>query len=128
MSDSTNFRNRNITNNGNIEGDCITGDTIVNILFQEGKEEAKMGIDGLSARLHEAMQNSCMSASKIEKETGISKFLICEYLDGTVEPSLKNIAVLANCLGVTLDWLVNGKDEIRLEKLCAFLDKVLKKQ
>lgn len=119
---------RNITNNGNIEGDCITGDTVVNILFQEGKEEANMSIDGLSARLYYAMQNRRMSASQLEKKLGISKFLICEYLDGTAEPSLKNIAMLANCLRVSLDWLVNGKqDNIRLEKRIAFLEKLVLK-
>lgn len=119
---------RNITNNGSIEGDCITGDTVVNILFQEGKEEANMSIDGLSARLYKAMQNRRMSASKLEKKLGISKFLICEYIDGTSEPSLKNIVMLANCLGVSLDWLVNGKqDNIRLEKRIAFLEKLVLK-
>lgn len=54
---------RDITNNGIVEGDCITGDTVVNILFQEGKEEANMSIDVLSARLYYAMQNRRMSAS-----------------------------------------------------------------
>lgn len=114
---------RDITNNGVIEGDCITGDQVVNILFKAGSE-ADQGINGIATRLHKAMRNKRLSAFQLEKKSGISKFLICEYLDGIAEPSLKNIVKLAECLDVTLDWLIRGKqDKFHLEKRIELLEK-----
>lgn len=116
---------RDITNNGNIEGDCITGDKIINISFKSGGE-THSGVDGLPARLYKAMRNKRLSAFQLEKKIGISKFLICQYLDGTIEPSLKNIAMLADSLCVSLDWLISGRsDSFNLKRRIEDLERLV---
>ena len=108
MTDSNKFRDRNITNSGNghIIGDCFTGDKIVNITVTHNHPEQPLS--GLGQRLNIAMKAKHSSAYMIEKQLGISRFLICKYLNNTAEPTLKNIIKLTDYLDVSIDWLVKG--------------------
>lgn len=105
MIDLKNEGNDNIANNGYIiGGDCIMFHK-VNIVIEDKGHNV---YEGLGDRLYKAMKANNLSAYKLEQRLGISRWLICDYIDGKADPSLKNIAKLANYLGVTLDWLVFG--------------------
>lgn len=110
MTDSNKFRDRNITNcgNGHIIGDCFTGDKIVNITMTHNHPEQPLS--GLGQRLNKAMKAKGVSPYKLEQNLGISRFLLCEYLNNTKEPTLSNIIILADYLNISLDWLIRGED------------------
>lgn len=108
---SSNLNNNgkgNIANSGKIDiiGDCFTGDKIVNITVTHKNPEQPLS--GIGQRLNMAMKAKHSSAYMIEKQLGISRFLICKYLNNTAEPTLKNIIKLTDYLDVSIDWLVKG--------------------
>lgn len=123
----------NIANAGNID---ISGNNFIisnkNINVTVNKKP-KQPLSSLGQRLNRAIKAKGVSPYKIEQIFGISRFLICEYIDGTSEPSLKNIAILADFLNVSLDWLVRGDDyrmqgksSVHLEKRIEDLERLLK--
>lgn len=126
---------RTITNSGHIIGDCITGDTIVNIQVRNKEStDSKEGMDGLADRLYKAMKKKRLCAHKIEMSIGLNRWLICDYLDGKTLPSLSDTVLLAKHLGVSLDWLVNGEtntldnlasDMVHLEKRVKDLESIV---
>lgn len=130
MVDLKNDGEKNIANNGCIiSGNCIVVDK-VNILLRDKIENAT---DRLGDRLHKAIKSKRLSAYDLEKRIGISRFLICEYLDNKTEPTLKNATLLADHLGVSLDWLVKGESNksnseffIHLEKRIKDLERLVK--
>lgn len=124
----------NIANTGNID---ISGNNFIisnkNINVTVTHKKPKQPLSGLGQRLNRAIKAKGVSPYKIEQIFGISRFLICEYIDGTSEPSLKNIAILADFLNVSLDWLVRGDDyrmqgksSVHLEKRIEDLERLLK--
>lgn len=118
----------NIANNGNM-GVCVTGDNmIVNVTIAQQTSQHKYS--NLGQRLNMAMKAKGVSPYKIEKKFGISRFIVCEYLNNTKEPTLSNIIILADYLNVSLDWLIGRavviSSQLFLEKRIKDLEKLLK--
>ena len=64
-----------------------------------------------SQRLKQAMQQANMTQKRLVDETGLGKSSISQYLSGKNEPTNKNMAIIAEKLGVPLDWLNGGYKE-----------------
>ena len=65
-----------------------------------------------SARLHELAQK-LGGGSEIARRANISASLVSRYLSGTNKPSFTNLAAIAQGCGVSLDWLVFGRTNLR---------------
>jgi len=64
-------------------------------------------IDAFSARFREAMKGR--TPYSIQKQTGIAQSLIGKYLSGASTPGTDKLVLLANVLGVSLEWLATGE-------------------
>lgn len=108
MSNLNNNGKGNIANTGNIDisGNLIIDNKEINFIVTHNHPEQPLS--GLGQRLNMAMKTKQSSAYMIEKQLGISRFLICKYLNNTAEPTLKNIIKLTDYLDVSIDWLVKG--------------------
>lgn len=130
MIDLKNEGNDNIANNGYIiGGDCIILNKVEFVIEDKGHDV----YEGLGDRLYKAMKANNLSAYELEKKLGINRWLICDYMDGKTEPTLRDIVKLANYLGVTLDWLIfgnakksNSDDLSSLRKKIKELERLLK--
>jgi len=63
----------------------------------------------LSKTLKNLLERRKISARKLAKETGMSISTISDVLNGR-QPSLKNLVLISEYLGVSLDFLVNGQE------------------
>ena len=61
-------------------------------------------------RLKEARENKNMSQSKLGRLLKIMPSNVTLYEQGKTEPSLENLVLIAEILGVTVDWLVGLED------------------
>lgn len=64
-------------------------------------------IDAFSDRFKEAMGGR--TPYSIQKQTGIAQSLIGKYLAGSSTPGTDKLVLLANVLGVSIEWLATGK-------------------
>ncbi len=69
-----------------------------------------------SKRLHQLMEEQGLTLSQLAKETGIAKSCLHGYLN-KAEPSLKNVNVLAQFFGISVDYLVWGRKSSPLEEV-----------
>lgn len=74
--------------------------------------------NSFSERLLYAMKIHNMKQANLVKATGLTKSMICKYLNGTVEPSAKSIYLISKVLGVSSGWLL-GYEESRFVSLKA---------
>lgn len=55
-----------------------------------------------------------LSQITVSKETGIHQSYLSKYENGTLEPSIEQLGILANYYQVSVDWLIgnihNGKE------------------
>ena len=61
-------------------------------------------------RLLDAMHMRDVTAAELARKTTISESNISRYLSGTSMPSMRNLLLLADALGISSDWLA-GRDE-----------------
>lgn len=110
MNNLNNNGKGNIANTGRIDisGNLIIDNKEINFIVTHKKSEQPLA--GLGQRLNKAMKAKGVSPYKLEQNLGISRFLLCEYLNNTKEPTLSNIIILADYLNISLDWLIRGED------------------
>jgi transcriptional regulator with XRE-family HTH domain len=68
----------------------------------------------IANKLKEIMLKRKLSARNLSKETGVPLSTISDVLSGR-QPSIKTLQILARHLNVSLDYLVNGKNEPHLD-------------
>ena len=75
------------------------------------KKDAELHTSEFCARLREVMDQQGMTAAKLARLSSISLRAIIDYSNGTsdVNPRPSTVAMLANALGVTFNWLAHGK-------------------
>lgn len=81
-------------------------------------------------RLKIAIENKGVTPYAIGRDTKISKVSIRNYLGGT-KPSIDNLNILSDYLGVSAEWLLTGKegltdDDIKGSKEIQDKDKIIK--
>ena len=69
--------------------------------------------NNLANSLKDLIAKNKISARTLAKETGLSISTISDVLNGR-SPSLKNLQILSDYFGVTLDFLVNGKRDNKI--------------
>lgn len=69
-------------------------------------------------RLKIAIDNKGVTAYAIGRDTAISKVSIRNYLNGT-KPSIDNLNILSDYLGVSAEWLLTGKEGLNDSNLKA---------
>lgn len=62
--------------------------------------------------LNKLMNDTKVSAYKISKDTGISDRLIGYWKKGEKLPGAENLLTLANYFGISIDYLLTGKEKI----------------
>ena len=62
--------------------------------------------ESFPARLKKARENFCYTQDELAIELGIGRSSISNYESGFREPDFETLAKLANCFGVTTDWLI----------------------
>lgn len=60
-------------------------------------------------RLKIAIENKEVTPYAIGRDTKVSKVSVMNYLNGT-KPNIGNISILADYLGVSVEWLINGEN------------------
>ncbi|TFD95502.1 helix-turn-helix domain-containing protein [Dysgonomonas capnocytophagoides] len=68
-------------------------------------------------RLKYVLELKDVTPYKIGKDTPVSRAMIGNYISGENEPSVKNIILIAEYLGVNLNWLLTGKGDIFQNKV-----------
>lgn len=63
-----------------------------------------------SDNLRKARKHKSMSQAALSSITGVSVAAICKYEKGTMLPTVIVAAELAKALGVTVEYLVTGKE------------------
>lgn len=63
-------------------------------------------------RLKYVLELKDVTPYKIGKDIPVSRAMIGNYISGENEPSVKNIILIAEYLGVNLNWLLTGKGDI----------------
>lgn len=74
----------------------------------------------LHTTLKALMKKKGVSARSVCKSTGIAQSSFQGLLDGNREPSVKHIPILAEYFGVSIDFLLTGK-ESKADNLNSFL-------
>lgn len=62
-------------------------------------------------RLKMAIENKGVTAYAIGRDTKVSKVSVRNYLAGA-KPNIENLNILSNYLGVSVEWLLTGKEDI----------------
>lgn len=84
-------------------------------------------------RLRQAIDNKTINGKKataysIGRDTAVSKASVLQYLNGT-QPSIEKVRILAEYLGVSTDWLLNGDEgNVELTPVLEFVDFPLVRQ
>lgn len=65
-----------------------------------------------SERILQARRAQKSTQEALGKKVGVSKATISQWESGTTEPNGKNLVNLAKELGVSVEWLLNGKETI----------------
>ena len=64
------------------------------------------------SRLADMLRIKRWNKTRLAKETGISIVAISRYLSGDRNPTLINAILIADALGVSLDWLCGREDSL----------------
>lgn len=68
-------------------------------------------VKGLNQRLRQAVADSNLTMTEIEKKSGVSRGMMWSYLVAGNNPSVWSLARLAETLNVSSDWLLGLKGE-----------------
>lgn len=49
-----------------------------------------------------------LSQTKVSEETGIHQSFISKYENGTLEPNIEQLGILANYYQISIDWLLGN--------------------
>ena len=71
----------------------------------------KENIPSILARIEEAIYERRLSKKQFYEESGVSSSLYSQWNTGGKKPTLKSLSKIADYLGVSLEWLVDGKPE-----------------
>ncbi len=66
--------------------------------------------DGWRVRAKQLMATQTVLQRDLANEIGVNRSTVCQWLSGRSEPNLFHIVVFARRLGVTVDWLLTGKE------------------
>ncbi len=66
--------------------------------------------DGWRVRAKQLMAAQTVLQRDLANEIGVNRSTVCQWLSGRSEPNLLHIVVFARRLGVTVDWLLTGKE------------------
>ena len=66
--------------------------------------------DGWRVRAKQLMAAQTVLQRDLANEIGVNRSTVCQWLSGRSEPNLFHIVVFARRLGVTVDWLLTGKE------------------
>ena len=61
-------------------------------------------LTNFSLRLKEILEEKKMTVYRLSKKTGISQSTLSRYINGERQPLFQNVVIIANALGVGLDW------------------------
>ena len=62
--------------------------------------------ENFASRIKKARLDTGLTQKMIEAETGIKQSTIAKYENGMLEPDLEKLGILAECYGVSTDWLL----------------------
>jgi len=79
-------------------------------------------MDDFSKRLKEIMNEKGVKGKDLAVHLGVTENVISEYRTGKSKPSFDKIILIAEKLGVTLDYLMRGKNESLSPEIKEFLD------
>ena len=66
--------------------------------------------DGWRVRAKQLMMTESLLQRDLALEIGVARSTLNQWLNGRSEPNLFHIVVFARRLGVTVDWLLTGKE------------------
>ncbi len=66
--------------------------------------------DGWRVRAKREMAAQYILQRDLANTIGVNRSTVCQWLSGRSEPNLFHIVVFARRLGVTVDWLLTGKE------------------
>ena len=64
-----------------------------------------------SERLKTLIKRNGLTQSEFADECGITREAVCHYLSGRRSPCLTSIGKMCDCLEVSADYLIRGKEE-----------------
>lgn len=67
--------------------------------------------DGWRVRAKRLMVTESLLQRDLALEIGVARSTLNQWLNGRSEPNLFHIVVFARRLGVTVDWLLTGKEK-----------------
>lgn len=67
-------------------------------------------MDGFNYRLKSARQKAGITQLQLAKATGSAQTTVSKYEHGEQVPTVDTLEKLASALGVSLDWLITGKE------------------
>lgn len=76
----------------------------------------KENIPSILARIEEAIYERRLSKKKFYEESGVSSSLYSQWNTGGKKPTLKSLSKIADYLGVSLEWLIDGKEDEKPEE------------
>lgn len=68
---------------------------------------------GLGDRIRLALKNSKTTQRSLSKALGVSESNVTFYIQGTTEPSVEGLAIIADICNVSLDWLITGEGPLQ---------------
>ena len=66
--------------------------------------------EGWRVRAKEIMAVEGVLQRDLASDIGVARSTVCQWLTGRSEPNLFHIVVFARRLGVSVDWLLTGKE------------------
>jgi len=66
--------------------------------------------DGWRVRARLLMAEQELRQGDLALDIGVARSTVCQWLTGRSEPNLFHIVVFARRLGVSVDWLLTGKE------------------
>jgi len=61
-------------------------------------------LTNFSLRLKEILEEKKMTVYRLSKKTGIAQSTLSRYINGERQPLFQNVVIIANALGVGLDY------------------------
>ena len=74
--------------------------------------EAAQGLDGLAARLAQAIANSGLSQTDFARQLGVSPEFISDVVRGNKKPGAEFLHAVRTSFGISIDWLLTGEGTI----------------
>ncbi len=74
--------------------------------------EAAQGLDGLAARLAQAIANSGLSQTDFARQLGVSPGFVSDVVRGNKKPGAEFLHAVRTSFGISIDWLLTGEGTI----------------